>query len=398
MNILLYVNSYLPSLGGREVVVHYLAREFKQLGHDVRVAGPAGWWKHRKLRFGYPVHRWPTLRGHFQEQVSYAQLRMDHLIWGADVIHAHSTYPNGYAAARLRKKENTPIVITPHGEDIHIIPEIGFGLRLDSAKNEKIGKALTSAHLVTAISESVRDSLKDAGVEAGKIRSVPNGIDIDRFNRAHSGAKDWLKIDRSAPVILAVGRYHPRKGFETLLHAMPEVLKQVPDATLVVVGETKGKLDPLVDRLSLRDNVRITGQIDFPALGENRNGGGKSVDRLAELYCAGSVYLSAAMEEGAEGLSLAMLDGMAAGLPVVATAISGNKDLVIDGENGLLVPPSNPEAMGRAIVTLLKDRTLAEHCRHANRRVAESYSWRSVAKQYLDIYSEAISLSLTRQQ
>ena len=158
MNIVLYVNSFLPALGGREVVVHYLAREFKRLGHNVRVLGPAGWWRLRKMRFEYPVHRWPTLRKFVPEKVQYAQLVLDNLMWGADVIHAHSTYPNGYAVAKLRRRTNIPLVVTPHGEDIHVIPEINFGLRLDPVTEKKIKTALQSAQLVTAISQSVRDS------------------------------------------------------------------------------------------------------------------------------------------------------------------------------------------------------------------------------------------------
>ncbi|NNG00351.1 MAG: glycosyltransferase family 4 protein [Desulfobacteraceae bacterium] len=388
MKIVLYVNSFLPELGGREVVVHYLAREYRRLGHDVRVLGPAGWWKHRKLCFGYPVHRWPTLRGHFPEQVYSAQLGLDTLIWGADIIHAHSTYPNGYTVACMNK--NKPLVITPHGEDIHVIPEIGFGLRLKPELDVKIKKSLESAQLVTAISNSIVDSLKVAGVDENKIRLIPNGIDIERFRGQAGGIRKWLNISGSAPVIMTVGRYHPRKGLEILLRSMPHVLKDVPDAKLVIVGDSNGKLEPLVRELSLRESVRITGEIGFPAVSRGMENDNNAVDKLAGVYRASNVYVSAAMEEGAEGLSLAMLDGMAAGLPIVATAISGNKDLIESGINGLLVPPADPVALARGIAEILRNRPLAVQCGQNNLQTAKPYSWTAVAHQYLRVYQEAI--------
>ena len=163
MNIVLYVPSYLPSIGGRELVVHYLATSLLSLGHRVRVVGPAGWWSHRKIRFDYPLHRWPTLRGFFRDKVAFTQLLLDTTIWGCDVIHAHSTYPSGYSAARLKTIKNFPLVITPHGEDIHTIPEIGFGQRLDPIQRPKIARSLQSAELLTAISDSIKASLLDAG-------------------------------------------------------------------------------------------------------------------------------------------------------------------------------------------------------------------------------------------
>jgi glycosyltransferase involved in cell wall biosynthesis len=95
MNIVLYVNSFLPTIGGKEIVVHYLARELRQLGNTVRVVGPSGWIRMRKHTFDYPVHRWPTLRNVIKEKVMYARLYLDTRLWGCDVIHAHTTNPNG---------------------------------------------------------------------------------------------------------------------------------------------------------------------------------------------------------------------------------------------------------------------------------------------------------------
>jgi teichuronic acid biosynthesis glycosyltransferase TuaC len=398
MNIMLYVNSFLPLLGGREIVVHYLARELQRAGHRVRVVGPSGWWRDRDLHFDYPVHRWPTLRRHLPDQINYAQLALDQLLWGADVIHAHSTYPNGYAAAQLRRFQNTPLVVTPHGEDIHVIPEIGFGLRLQPKYDTKIKKSLHSANLVTSISSSVTSSLMDAGVNEGKIRLIPNGIDVERFGGASHCSREKLGLGSRSPLILSVGRYHPRKGFDFLLQSMPHVLKKIPTAQLVIVGNSRGKLEPQVESMGLGDSVRIAGEIPFPAGHFSASESKPADDLLADLYKASDIYVSAAMEERAEGLSLAMLDGMAAGLPIVATSISGNKDLVVPGRNGLLVPPAEPEALAGAIIDTLTNPQRSARWGQNNRLVAQQYSWTSVARQYLDIYREAIALAKQRRK
>lgn len=390
MKIVLYVNSFLPLLGGREIVVHYLANEFQRMGHAVRVLGPSGWWRYRKLKFEYPVHRWPTLRGLFTESVHFCQAYTDTLLWGADIIHAHSTYPSGYTISRIKHLRNTPLIVTPHGEDIHVAPEIGFGLRLYPDLDQKIKRSMDRAQRVTAISQSVIESIQNAGIEARKIKLIPNGIDIDRFSKRIEGTRSWLNIDTEAPVILTVGRYHTRKGFDVLIQSMPAILRAIPKAVLVIVGDSKGKIEPLVRKLTLQDNVVLTGELPFPMPGQSSSNSDGGQDRLAGLYQTASLYVSAAMGEGAEGLSLAMLDGMAAGLPIVATEISGNKDLITPSENGLLVPPADSEALAAAIVTMLKDASLAIRCAQNNRCVAEDYSWSKVASEYLTLYERVL--------
>lgn len=394
MNIILHVNSFIPIIGGREIVVHYLAREFFHMGHNVRVLGPSGWLKHRNLRFEYPVHRWPTLRGLFPEQVTLAQIRMDVALWGCDVIHAHSTFPSGYAVAQLKGKRDIPMVITPHGEDIHVVPEIGFGHRLDPVKRRKIDIAIEKAAVLTAISKGVERSLQDAGCPVSKIRAIPNGIDPERFQRKSlPDIRQWLGIKKDAPVLLSVGNYHPRKGHEVLLRAMPLILKRLPETQLVIAGRNPQALEPLVTALGIGNHVHLTGALPFPASLLDHGTAPETIghdDQLAALYAGSDLYVSASMDEGAEGLSLALLDAMAAGLPVVATTISGNKDIVKDGQSGLLVPPSDSQSLAGAVVQILADPHLKSSMGAEGHRQIQPFHWRNIAKSYLDVYEEAI--------
>lgn len=391
------MNSFLPILGGREFVVHYLADSLQKLGHDVRVVGPAGFWKYRHLRFGYPVHRWPTLRGYLSEQVSLASIALDTALWGADVIHAHNTYPTGYHVSRLRKLRRYPLVITPHGQDIQSIPEIGHGLRLNPVLNRKIMHAVRNADLVTAISKNIENAVIEAGASFERVRLIPNGVDIARYQRQSStDIRHWLGVEPDARLIVTIGRYNPRKGQDYLVRAMPAILAQEPRARLVIVGNKTEALSPLIQQMGLGERVVLTGGISpsssiLAATGQPVNEPGEP-DYLADLLRVSELYVSAGIQNNAEGLSLAVLEAMAAGLPVVATAISGNTDVVIEGENGCLVAPADEAALTSGILRVLCQ---SDHnwLSARARETALRYAWINVASQYVKVYQEAIEIN-----
>lgn len=390
MKIVLYVNSFLPAVGGKEIVVHYLAKALNELGHKARVLGPSGWIRHRRHRFGYPVHRWPTLRGRLKAQVSLTQLRLDLALWGGDVVHAHTTYPNGFHVSLLKQKRRIPLVITPHGHDIHVIPELNFGQRLNPLLAPKIEYALRCAEYVTAISGSVKNSIIDAGCDPGKIISVANGIDPHRFqSKTQDEVRRWLGIAPDAPLILSVGNYHPRKGQNVLINAMALVLAQVPKACLVLVGANQAELEKQVSTAGLHANVKLAGKIPFPLTATKRKDAPGS-DLLAGLYQKSALYVSASVNKEAEGLSLAMLDAMAAGLPVVATDISGSRDVVKDRTSGLLVKPGSERDLADAICAMLMDEVTATEMGQHGAHIAKDYHWSEIAEQYLAVYHKAI--------
>lgn len=401
MNIVLYTSDFLPNIGGREVVVHHLARCYQNLGHTVRVLGPRGWRRRHKQRFQYPVHVWPGLQGLFPEQTALAHLWFDTRFYGCDVVHAHSTYPNGYVAARLKalskRFRDVPLVVTPHGEDIHVVPEIGFGQRLDPVQRPKIQYALDNANLITAISKGVEKSLFDANVDPAKIRRIPNGVDIDRFDKPQIlNVREWLKFPPDARIVVTIGNYHPRKGQDVLIRAMSEVVASEPRARLVVIGTKTEALSPLIRELNLDKEVRLTGRLDVPVPrpnAENDGGADAQADVVAAILKSSEMYVSAGTYEGAEGLSLAVLEALACGLPIVATRISGNVDIIADGENGLLVPPSEPGPLAERILRLLKDREMHAQMAENARATGRRYRWREIALQYLDVYQEALKES-----
>jgi len=329
----------------------------------------------------------------FDAQVRFTQLLVDTTIWGCDVIHAHNTYPTGYTAACLKSIRNVPLVVTPHGEDIHVIPEIGHGLRLDPGKRGKIDYALQTAEILTAISHSIETSLLEAGAIKEKIRRIPNGVDVERFQQPIAeDVRKWLKLPPESRLIVTVGNYHPRKGHRMMVRAMRVIVAAQPSVRLIMVGRDLSPVVPLIRELRLDDKVILTGPISFPAFTHEVDRS-QSVhhepDWLAAIYRSSDIYVSAGIEEGAEGLSLAILEAMAAGVPIVATNISGNRDLIQDGETGLLIPPSDPTKFAEAVLRLLKNEQLRTNMGEKAKGVAKQYQWQEVARQYLDVYHEA---------
>ncbi len=397
LNIVLYVPSFLPdTIGGRELVVHYLAKSYQKLGHKVRVVGPAGWWKNRKSRFDYPIHRWPTMRGHFKEQVALSELFLDISIYGCDILHAHATYLPGYVCTKLRKIKKVPFILTPHGADIHMVPEVGYGLRLDSKIDSKIRVAVKHADLLTAISASVQNSLLSAGANQDKIRHIPNGVDLNRFQEGVVSKElvcDRLNLPADSKLIITIGRYEPRKGQDILIRAMPSILSKEKSARLVIIGQKTEALNGLIDELGLIDKVRLAGTLMPPNIVHSTDNSHESIDEpdwLVEYCRHSSVYVSASIDEGAEGLSLALLEGMAAGLPVVATNISGNKDVVIDNRNGYIVDPGDPAKLAAAISSVLENDDRREKMSQESKEIIECYGWDDIARQYLDLYMTVI--------
>ena len=173
---------------------------------------------------------------------------------------------------------------------------------------------------------------------------------------------------------------------------MPLILAEEPRARLIIVGRNTDTLHPLIRKLDLDDKVKLTGPISFPAIvPEQRRAQSAShkPDWLAAIYRSSEVYVSAGMNEGAEGLSLAVLEAMAAELPIVATDISGNRDIIQDGQNGLLIPPANSAQLAEGVLRLLSNDELRMRMGAKAKGVAKQYEWREIARQYLAVYHEA---------
>ena len=175
------------------------------------------------------------------------------------------------------------------------------------------------------------------------------------------------------PVVLFVGRLAEVKGVTYLIEAMKQV-----DAILAIVGE--GPLRQELERQAapLGDKIRFLG--------------GKTHDELATIYASADVFVAPsvkAKDGGVEGFGLVFLEAMASGLPVVASRSGGIPDLVHDGENGLLVPPAEPQALAEAINRVLLNPELKTKICQKGNETAQSFSYKNVGEKYKKV-SESI--------
>jgi glycosyltransferase involved in cell wall biosynthesis len=219
-----------------------------------------------------------------------------------------------------------------------------------------------------------RQLIEEEGVPAERVSLISNGIDLAPFDRPfdRDRARGELSIPNGALVMIMVANLHAYKGHGDLLQALSRMTPHLrPDWVLLLAGRDVGtgpSLQALAGELGIASHVRFLGQrSDVPSL-----------LRLADL----AVHCS--HEEGA---SNAVLEAMAAGLPLVVTDAGGNAEAVLDGINGLVVPPRDPAALATAMLRIVEDPTLAARFGIASRqRVEAEYSLAGCLEKYERLY------------
>jgi glycosyltransferase involved in cell wall biosynthesis len=228
------------------------------------------------------------------------------------------------------------------------------------------------ADTVVAVSSVVRNAAAEVDrIPVSKLRIIFNGTDIDAARLTRSEARRQLQLDDGTFVIGALGRLAPEKDYASLVDAFARTRDEMPDVAAIVIGD-----GPL-----LEDLIQKTRRL--------------GLDRLRfHGYCLDAVSLIPAFDvlvqpSLVEGISLSVLEAMAAGVPVIATAAGGNPEALGDGEAGVLVPVRDVGALSGAILSLARDderrRQLAAVAR---RRVEEHFSIEGVARAYEALYVE----------
>jgi glycosyltransferase involved in cell wall biosynthesis len=290
-----------------------------------------------------------------------------------DVINAHTPLPPAV-------RTSLPVVTTVHspmkadtaatqGSDLRT-----FALRLQTPVSVRIETELfRRSQRITAVARWVAEALRAYGVEPTEVAITGNGVEPGFLAGSTNGRKE--------PIVLYVGRFEASKGLLDLLEAARIVLarhsKPVPRFVLVGSGPL---LEPVRERLAqngLGRHVELKGQI--------------GVDRrheLQDLYQRAQLFV---LPSHHEGMPTVLLEAMASGLPAVSTAVGGALEVVADGENGLLVPAHEPEALANALMTLLSSASLRQEIgQKARASIKERYSWQAIAERYLTCYQQVV--------
>ena len=280
---------------------------------------------------------------------------------GADVVHAHGYKADVYAFLALRGSK-IPLVSTCHTwyDNDLALRVYGFLDRL----------VLRRFAAVIAVSREVKASLLGAGVAAERVHIIRNGISAAGYD----GPPRTFATSVEAPAIGLVGRLAPEKGVDIYLRAAALVHEHLPRARFRVAGDgpDRGMLEALLEELRLKDYVQLLGR----------------QENMAAFFASLDLLVSASRQEG---LPIALLEGMASGLPVVATRVGEVTEVVQPDVTGLLVEPEDPGALASAILSILSDPDrLAAMGTSARKRVLEQFSADRMTADYTAIYQSVM--------
>jgi glycosyltransferase involved in cell wall biosynthesis len=318
-------------MGGADSQLLAAAQELRARGHEVLVVSltPLGPMGLQARQLGIPTESLEMRRG-IPDPRGLVRLARLVRAWRPDVVHSHMVHANLMARA-VRLVAPVPALVST----IHNIYE-GGPLRMAAYR-------LTNGLVdhMTSISEAAADRfIRERIIPRDLLTVVPNGVDPELFRKVPAEVRDELRRSLSLGpefVWLAVGRFEVAKDYPTMLRAFVAVHERYPEAVLLLVGKgsLQGETEALVRELSLVAAVRFLGvRNDVPA-----------------LVSAGDAYV---MSSAWEGMPMVLLEAAAGGLPIVATRVGGNQEVVLDGDNGLLAPPRDYRALASAMVRLME--------------------------------------------
>jgi glycosyltransferase involved in cell wall biosynthesis len=309
----------------------------------------------------------------------------------ADVYEAHAV--SGYGLVKALNKQGTkrPFVHTIHGvlaDEYEQARENGyqsFRSRIANYFMHRLakleGETAKNATLIVTISKYSLEKIENYyGVDAAKVRIVPNGVDPEKFKPVaetdREGGRRRFGLG-SEPCVLFVGSLIPRKGLPFLVEAAEKIVKEYSGTKFVIVGE-----GPLKNRLlSNLETANLSGNFTF--LGNVKG------DMLPALYNCADVFALPSIQEG-QGIVL--LEAQASAKPVVAFDVGGVNEAVRNGETGLLVKRGSSEELADALLKLLSDKALREKMGANGRRfVIENFTWDICAQKMLNVYHEALA-------
>jgi glycosyltransferase involved in cell wall biosynthesis len=317
------------------------------------------------LRLGEVDSRWDW-RGMLR---SWRQLRRAR----PDVLHVHHVWPaaDRYVSTLAGLSGVRHLVVTEH-----IV-----GRAHSAAQRALKRRELLRADAITVVCGAVAESLhRDYGVPRDRLRVVPNGADPPDETAEWDEARRWrerLGAGQLKPLWVSAARLETQKGHDVLLASLAQVRAHGLEFTAALAGDgaERAALERRAVELGLGDRVRFLGRLD---------------DVGPLLLAADAVVLPSRWE----GLPLALLEALARGRPVVASAVGGIPDVIEDGVHGRLVPPEDAAALAAALEDFARRSDAALRLgRAGQRRVRESYTWERVVESFESVYDEVLGLA-----
>ncbi|MEK9151118.1 MAG: glycosyltransferase family 4 protein [Patescibacteria group bacterium] len=378
MKILFLNYEYPPLGGGAGNATEYLLKEYAQVPDlEVHLVTSSADDKAHEATVGDQVfvHSLPIGKSpqtlHFQSifdvlRYSWAGYRFARKLLSPgdfDAIHAFFSVPCGVQAYLLGRRFKIPYIVSLRGADVP-----GYSERFSFLYiflKPIIRFVWKHSAFVVANSEGLRELALRTNREQ-PIDVIHNGIDSNHFSpRPEARPEDAFIIT------LGASRVTMRKGVQYLIEAVSMLVAKSPQIRLKILGDgdDKERLENMVKVMKLESHVMFLGRIPR--------------EETAPYYQEASVFVLPSQNEG---MSNALLEALASGLPIIATDTGGSKELVADGENGFIVKMRSAEDIAEKLARLIADPALRQRFGEASRTRAEKMSWKNIARQYVEVY------------
>ncbi|MCB9138668.1 MAG: glycosyltransferase family 4 protein [Caldilineaceae bacterium] len=371
MNILIMARDYKPLTGGIAEYTHRLTLELHRSGDRVRVLSQT---RPDAEEFDAAVP-FPVVRANFSRYGEWGPIALiprenalmrAYLQSPPDVVICNSLGREAQACRRFCRFHFIPFVLFTYGREITRLQHF-IQAHERPRYTHVMGYILRHADAVVTISRYTRDCLLELHVDPGRIALVPPGIDPDDRTPPAGLTRFALPADPAAPVLLTVARLVERKGVDTVLAALPDIVRHAPDLVYVIAGEGPAaeELAAQAQVLGIERHVLFTGRVSE---------GEKSalLDR-ANIFIMPNRRLA---DGDVEGFGIVFLEAGLHGKPVIGGASGGAVDAIDHGVTGLLVQPDAPDALRDAVITLLDAPDLAARMGAAGaRRAREEFAW-----------------------
>lgn len=293
---------------------------------------------------------------------------------GFEVIHTTEDFqPCSWQASSYAKEHGIPLFITRW---LYWKPRIKLGYFFQFYDRYISTIVRNRADAIIAPSNSIKEYLLGYGVQDGKIRMIPSGVDVEAFfPNPSSMLRERLGIG-DGKIILSIARLHPLKGLHHLVQAYGSVAKKFPDTRLVILGKgpQEMELKNMAKESGIEKNVFfLTEHVPH--------------ERIAQLYNSADIF---AFPSIVEPFGMANLEAMACGIPTLSSNTGGMRDMVLHGKTGFLFTPGDVNGIEIALSSMLSDKEKIKQMGSLARERALEYDWRRIAGQILKIYEEVL--------
>lgn len=387
MKILIASDLHYPTINGVATFARNLARGLADHGHEVLVIAPSQSGKKCKEVDGnHVIIRTASIPFPFYQnyKISLNPSREVKKIiddFDPDVIHIQMLMWIGQAAMKYGNKYGIPIVSTNHAMPENLMDN----LRLLAPVSRPINYILkaygarfhSKADFITMPTQSAIEMF-NVGKMFAKMEAVSNGIDLSRFTvgQANPDIYERFNIPTDQPIVSYVGRLDAEKHLPVLMRAFARVQSVMPNTHLVIVGDGTERvaLKNLAHDMGITENVTLTGRV--------------SDEDLVELHKVGTVFC---MPSPAELQSIATLEAMASGQPVVAVDAGALRELCQHERNGYLTPQDDDEMIANGLIAILEDESLRTEMSEQSLAIAQTHDLQTTLKRFEEIYTDLIN-------